>query len=237
MGRVDRQRGEHREDPVGEEVLHLLLFVDSEVAQRSRAILERRGRPSRRHGRADRGGASAPGTRARSTPAPRAASSACGRYGDAGRQPSLQPCDSHHEELVEIAREDREEPRPLEQREVLVGGELEHARVEAQPGDLAVEEPAIGQVVVGRFVRRLDVEGVGVCGSTGTVPAVSSRVADTLVESGAMRSMVSLLREREMTKAEVGRPSGRNRRQCVDVSAWPVAYMTSSADLANPSFS
>ena len=47
------------------------------------------------------------------------------------------------EELVEVRREDRAEPDALEERHSLVGGELEHPRVEVEPGELAVEE-AVG---------------------------------------------------------------------------------------------
>ena len=83
-----------------------------------------------------------------------------GLDGDAGLDPPLQAGDPHHEELVEVAGEDGEEPGPLEQRQVGVLGELEHPAVEPQPRELAVEEPVVGQVVVVRPVRRLDVEGV-----------------------------------------------------------------------------
>jgi hypothetical protein len=44
-----------------------------------------------------------------------------------------------HEELVEVGRADRAELHALEQRDRLVLGQLEHARVELQPRELAVE--------------------------------------------------------------------------------------------------
>ena len=53
---------------------------------------------------------------------------------------------SHHEELVQIGGEDGAELHALEQRHLLVGHELEHAGVELDPRQLAVEES--GLVVV-----------------------------------------------------------------------------------------
>ena len=67
-----------------------------------------------------------------------------GAHGEAGGDPALEPGDPDHEELVEVAGEDREEAGPLEQRHARVRGELEHPLVELQPGDLAVEE-AVGR--------------------------------------------------------------------------------------------
>jgi hypothetical protein len=46
--------------------------------------------------------------------------------------------DAHHEELVEVGPEDRQELRAFEQGDVLVLGQLEHALVEVEPGELAV---------------------------------------------------------------------------------------------------
>src|SRR5690606_8460594 len=64
-----------------------------------------------------------------------------------------------HEELVEVGREDRQEPHALQQRDRGVLGELEHALVEGEPGQLAVEEPVrrqrgVRRAVVGRVARR-----------------------------------------------------------------------------------
>ncbi len=47
---------------------------------------------------------------------------------------------AHHAELVEVGREDGCEAQPLEQRDALVAGQLEHARVPLEPRQLAVEE-------------------------------------------------------------------------------------------------
>ena len=76
---------------------------------------------------------------------------AVGRGGaDAGRELFLQARDAHLEELVEVGAEDREELRPFEQRERRVLGEREHARVELEPGELAVEVAGrAGRGVVG----------------------------------------------------------------------------------------
>ena len=48
--------------------------------------------------------------------------------------------DADHEELVEIGRRDRQEAHTLEQRMVRVLRFLEHAPVELQPGEFAVDE-------------------------------------------------------------------------------------------------
>src|SRR5579875_452509 len=47
--------------------------------------------------------------------------------------------DPNHEELVEVGDEDRQELDPLEQWQGLILGQLQHAIVELQPGQLAVE--------------------------------------------------------------------------------------------------
>jgi hypothetical protein len=78
--------------------------------------------------------------------------------------PALEAGHADHEELVEVAGEDRGEPDPLEERLLVVLGQLEHALVEAQPGELTVEEPVLelldpAERGLGRDVRRLDVEG------------------------------------------------------------------------------
>ena len=62
-----------------------------------------------------------------------------------GGDSALESGDSHHEELVEIAREDGEEFRPFEARKFLVLGKFEHPLVERQPGKFTVEESVCGQ--------------------------------------------------------------------------------------------
>ncbi len=61
----------------------------------------------------------------------------------AGVQLVHQAGHANAEELVEVRREDGAEPDALEERHSLVGGELEHPRVEVEPGQLSVEE-AVG---------------------------------------------------------------------------------------------
>ena len=83
----------------------------------------------------------------------------------AGRDPALEAGHADHEELVEVAGEERHRPHPLEQRQVVVLGQLEQPQVEAQPRQLAVEEPVVVlRQVLQRLgighVRRLDVEGL-----------------------------------------------------------------------------
>ena len=51
----------------------------------------------------------------------------------------LEPGDPDHEEFVEIARRDRQEPHPLEQRVTRVASFLEYPAVECEPAELAVE--------------------------------------------------------------------------------------------------
>ena len=69
--------------------------------------------------------------------------------GRAHRQPHLvaafEPGDPHHVELVEVGREDRQELGPLQQRQRGVGGQRQHAGVEVQPAQLAVEVAILGQ--------------------------------------------------------------------------------------------
>ena len=58
---------------------------------------------------------------------------------EAGLDLVVQAGHAHHEELVEVVRVDRAELQALEQRDARVLGELEHALVELEPGELAVE--------------------------------------------------------------------------------------------------
>ncbi len=88
-------------------------------------------------------------------------------HGEARDDATLEPGDAHHEELVEVAREDREEVRALEHRQRGILGELEHALVEREPAQFAVEVAVVGQ---------LRVEGLG------QVEVVVVRVSETRVE-------------------------------------------------------
>ena len=62
-----------------------------------------------------------------------------------GREPLLvhEAPHAHHEELVEIALEDREELAALEERVGEVGGLIEHAAVEEEPAVLSVAIDAL----------------------------------------------------------------------------------------------
>ena len=65
-------------------------------------------------------------------------------HGDAGGDSALKAGHTHHEELVEVAREDRDEFRAIEHGQVGILRELQDAIVESQPGELPVEE-AVGR--------------------------------------------------------------------------------------------
>ncbi len=59
---------------------------------------------------------------------------------------ALEAGDAHHEELVEVTGEDREEVRPLQERCQLVLGKLQHALVEGEPAHLPIEVAVLGQL-------------------------------------------------------------------------------------------
>ena len=149
---VDRQRGQHREDALVE-----LLLEEREVRRVQRLdrahdpdplLLERRhelgGEDVRRAGR----------QLLRALPDPLellGGRPAVGRTLDhAGLDLLLQARDPDLEELVEVVREDRDELQPLEQGQRGVLGQREHAGVELEPRQLAVEVPS----VVGEFGGR-----------------------------------------------------------------------------------
>ena len=79
--------------------------------------------------------------------------------GHAGGHAPLEAGDADHVELVEVGGEDRQEPGPLEEREVLVLGLLEHPLVERQPAQLPVGEAALGQLGLRR--RQVVLERLG----------------------------------------------------------------------------
>ena len=58
---------------------------------------------------------------------------------DPGGHLLLEPRHPHLEELVEVAAEDRQELEPLQQRRARVQRLVEHAAVELEPGELAIE--------------------------------------------------------------------------------------------------
>lgn len=79
--------------------------------------------------------------------------------GHAGRDAALQSRHPDHEELVQVAGEDRQEVGALQKWCVRVLGELEHAFVERQPAALPVQEPALRQLdaVLDRVLVRVEV--------------------------------------------------------------------------------
>ena len=154
---VDRQRGQHREDALVE-----LLLEEREVRGVQR--LDRAHDPDpllleRRHelGGEDVGRAGRQLLRALPDPLELLGGRpAVGRTLDhAGLDLLLQAGDPDLEELVEVVREDRDELQPLQQRERGVLGEREHARVELEPRQLAVQVPSIVGEVGGRGSVRL----------------------------------------------------------------------------------
>jgi hypothetical protein len=137
--RVDGQRGEHREDRLAEQAVQRrpLDFAELVPPHDGDALVARAGRTwsqkTRVHPHEVLGGVRDPVEQL-------AGFQTGGRpHGDAGGDPALEAGDAHHEELVEVVGEDRQELGPLEQRDVLVHRELQHPLVELQPRDLAVE--------------------------------------------------------------------------------------------------
>ena len=76
-----------------------------------------------------------------------------------------------HEELVQIAREDSQEPDSLQQRDALVFGQLKHPLVEPEPAFLPVEVPVRGQR------RKIAGHGAGLSGAHGRAAAGPGRAA------------------------------------------------------------
>ena len=66
---------------------------------------------------------------------------------------ALEARHAHHEELVEVAREDRQELRPIQDCDFGVGSQLQNAPIESQPRQLPIEEPILGE--------RVDLNGRG----------------------------------------------------------------------------
>ena len=74
---------------------------------------------------------------------------------DARVQGALEQPHPLHEELVEVAREDREEADAIEEGQALISRLREHAAVELQPRQVAVEVPGLGCRPVGGGVGLL----------------------------------------------------------------------------------
>ena len=146
---VDRERGEHREDTVGEEVVERVPVVLVEVVPAhdgDALVLERRAHVVLE----DAGVLLHQLVREAGDALDQLARLQPGRGADreAGRDAPLEPGDPDHEVLVEVVGEDREEAGALEQRHGRVHGELEHPLVELQPRQLALEVAVGGQLVL-----------------------------------------------------------------------------------------
>ena len=158
VGRVDGQGREHREDPVPEHPVQPLLLPAVELVPPhdgdalldqggADLVLEHAGMPCHQVvgdqrdvfenlARFQTGG---------------------GAHGQAGRDTALEAGHADHEELVEVAGEDGQIAGAFQQRLRLVGGQLQDALVELQPGDLTVEEAVLGQCLgVDRHARGRD---------------------------------------------------------------------------------
>ena len=151
VGRVDGERGEDREHLLAEVALQACMFPLAEVVppHQADALLGQPGqylvaqaRALAGHERA-RSLADGPQLLAEGQTVDRAER-------QPGRLPAFEPGDAHHEELVQIAREDRQELGTFQQRRLRVFGEGEHAGVEVQPGRLPVEETPFRQVQLRR---------------------------------------------------------------------------------------
>jgi hypothetical protein len=57
-----------------------------------------------------------------------------------GPDAALQPRHAHHEELVQVGAENGEELHALEQWDARIPGLFEHATIELEPGQLAIDE-------------------------------------------------------------------------------------------------
>ena len=147
VGRVDRERGEDREDLRGEVVTQAppLLLRQVVPAQDADAlVLQLRADVVEEHPRVRVGDRLAASRDARQLlPRGEAVGAADGQ---ARLVAALEPGDADHVELVEVRGEDREELGPLQQRLARVLGQREHAGVEVEPRQLAVEIAVVGQL-------------------------------------------------------------------------------------------
>ena len=89
-----------------------------------------------------------------------------GGHGQPGGDAALQAGHAHHEELVEVGSDDGQEVQALQQVQVRILRQLQHAGVEVEPAALAVEE-TLGaelflQAEVGSLLALLDAVAAGV---------------------------------------------------------------------------
>ena len=145
----DRQRREHRVDLAVERSLtarrSAALQVGVAGRPRCRPRRARAAAPRARCGSARR---SARRTRSAMRSSTSLAAELVGRRRQAARlERVLHRRHAHHEELVQVAREDREELAALEQGHARVAGERQDAGVEVEPRELAVDvERRVGEL-------------------------------------------------------------------------------------------
>lgn len=233
--RVDRQRGQHGEDLVPEqgEQAGLLLLLQFTPADQVDALL--------REGGGDvlvvAGGV--PGHELAGAGPDHlqhlaGLEAGGGAGGHAGGDTALQTGHPDHEELVQVAGEDREEVGPLQQGCARVLGEFEHALVERQPAALPVEETSLWQL--GPVVRRLLVgvevgvdvgfevgdgrrDGVRAVGRDGAHGGL--RVLDLCLGVRLAHGPILPRREHHGRVGQRGRDRGRH--MSVPVPRWPLS--------------
>ena len=147
---VDGERRQHRKDAVGEEEVQRLALLLAEVvpAHDGDALLLQLGA----HLVLEDGGVLQHQLVGQARDALEELSrleTGGGAHGQAGGDAALEAGDAHHEVLVEVVGEDREEAGALEERDGRVHRELQHALVELQPRQLALEVAVGGQLVLG----------------------------------------------------------------------------------------
>ena len=157
VGRIHRQRGEDREHLGGEPAVEALPGVLVEFAPAGDGDVL--GREGRAHLLGEDLGVPAlelVGGLQDVVQLVQRADPGGGGNGQSGGDAALQAGHAHHEELVQVGREDGQEAHPLQQEQVRVLRQFQHARIEVQPADLAVQETVQGEVAFGTE-RRLEV--------------------------------------------------------------------------------
>ena len=143
--RVDGEGSEHREDQLGEELLEVRAVVVGElvpVREADAFVFERGGDLVGEHRRGASDELVDPiADRAQLADEIEAVG---GRGAQARRQLFHEARHAHLEEFVEVLAEDGEELRPLEQGHLAVFGQGQHAGVEVEPRQLAVEKALRG---------------------------------------------------------------------------------------------
>ena len=157
MRRIDGERRQDREDVLQEIILQPVALPAGEIGDVEDDDAARRELACAARASAPAGKRPAPRPVRRSA---RAARPACGRPSeisvDARQHLPDQAGDADHEEFVEIVGRDRQEPQPLEQRMVRVRRFFQHAPVELEPGQLAIDEALRASVMSGDGRRLRD---------------------------------------------------------------------------------